>query len=240
MHRSEVFAAPYSAGDGGFRVQAVAHLVKALPARTMLGLRAGSVKVPLPALPVGVSSLGIHATNDDGYTVACDNVSSLWLAEYPQAFDAYLDALCRALVRGNIRMDGDTRRLIRQGTVEMFVAHDGDTRFDRLTHGLKEDGDYRQCIDLLRQAPFDGRCPLAFAPGGSPRGVPSFMLGTQSWLDGPRLLIEYKVEDTGKSEIIALDRRAFVERLEQAFHAMLEPFVRLRAVLPAHLDTPTA
>ncbi|HEV7779287.1 MAG TPA: hypothetical protein VGO76_20625 [Luteibacter sp.] len=234
MHRPHVFASPYSAGDKGFRIQAVTHLLTAVPARGMLGMVAGSAKVNLPALPDGVSAFGIRAVTN-GYTVSCDNVSSLWLTENAKAFQAYIDELRKTLARGNVRLDGYARSLILEGTVEIYVAHDGDTRFDLLDDLLMEEHDYRECLDLLRSAPFDARTPLAFAPepGDSPYDAPGFMFGTQAWLDGRRLLIEYVVEDTGKTETVAIDRQAFAERLEQAFYAMLEPSGRLRAAFPA-------
>jgi hypothetical protein len=235
MHRNDVFAAPYSIGGAGFRLQAVTRWLTEVPARTMLGLAAGSLKVALPTVPADASSFGIKAVSH-GYAVACDNVSSLWLADHTQVLDAYIDVLRKTLSRSSVRLDDYARGLILHGTVEMYIAHDGDRRFDVLDDMLSEDDDYRQCLDLLRSAPFDARTALAFPPEpGSTYDEPYFMLGTQSWLDGERLLIEYDVEDTGKSETVALDRRAFAERLEQAYYAMLGPSDRLRAALPAHL-----
>jgi hypothetical protein len=220
MHRPEIFAQPYVEAGNGFRMQAVTYWLKAIPARTMMGMRAGSVDVELPSLPKGASALGFH-TRIDGYDMSCDSVSSVWLAQNPKALDDYLASLRKSLGKRGVKLDERTRQTILNGAVDIFVSHDGDKDFDRIDVKLHTSEDYQACLALLHKTPTGSREPLAFPPKiGQSRLDPSFMLGTQSWLDGHRLLIEYIAKDTGATDTVALDRDSFTASLERAFSAM--------------------
>jgi hypothetical protein len=237
MHRPEIFAPPYVEAGNGFRMQAVTYWLKDIPARTMMGMRAGSVEVDLPDVANGASAMGFH-TRVEGYEMACDSVSSVWLAQNPKALADYLASLRKSLGKRGVKLDEPTRGTILTGTVDIFVSHHGTDESDRIDVKLQTIEHYQACLALLHTTPAENREPLAFPPRvGQSRLDPTFMLGTQSWLDGHRLLIEYIVKDTGVTETVALDRNGFTDCLERAFQAMATQSEKIVAAIGHALNT---
>ncbi|TCV97171.1 hypothetical protein EC912_101166 [Luteibacter rhizovicinus] len=232
MATTDVYPLPYSERGDGFAIQAVTHWLRKVPGRRALGLLAGGLPVELPTRPAGLSHRGIEASTN-GYVVASDDVSSAWLRENPRATDSYVAAVKPVLTNRLARLDGYARHLATSGDVEIFVG----PRMDRIDAFLGEPEEFRGAIDLLRDAPRDGRTALASAPeeGSSRYDEPDFIFGTQSWIDGQRVLIEYASDETGRPETVALDRDRFADAMERAFNTMQDEADRLRAALAAVL-----
>ncbi|MBB3227168.1 hypothetical protein FHW69_001769 [Luteibacter sp. Sphag1AF] len=228
MAVTDVYPAPYSEQGTGFAVQAVTHWLRTVPARSAMGLLPGGRDVALPPVPAGLSHRGLEAVTN-GYKINSVDVSAAWLAENRTISDRYVAALIAVLAHRSARPDGYSGMLAMQGAVEVFAG----PRMDRIDLFADEPDTFRALIDLLRHAPADIRTPVAHAPdaGASRYDHPDFILGTQAWIDGQRVLIEYVSQDTGRPETVALDRHAFADALDRAYYAMANESDRLRAAL---------
>jgi hypothetical protein len=195
----------------------------------MLGLKAGGVPVALPDRPATVSHRGIEAKTD-GHITAIEDVSSVWLREHPDVTSRYVSALREVLKNTRVRLDGYATHAIFTGSVELYAG----SRMDSISFELDdEDGSYERVIELLRNAPRDGRTAFAMPlePGMGSFEDPAFLAGDQAWIDGARVLIEYIPDEGGRAETVALDRDALVDAVERAWAAMTDVSERIRSEL---------
>jgi hypothetical protein len=231
MSAGDLYAPPYVERGDGFAMQATTHWLRLVPGRTLLGLKAGGLPVQLPDLPDGVRHPGIEATNA-GHRVALVDVSSRWLQDHPGTVDQYATNLRGVLANKAARMDDHAKHVAIHGSIELFLGRE----LDRVPLDLDAgDGSYEVAVDLLANAPREGRTAFAM-----PRGVgqskydnPEFFAGTQSWMDGERLLVEFAPEEGGRLETLALDRSQFLNALKQSWAVMRDVSSRLRAGLGA-------
>jgi len=229
MSAQELFPAPYSERGDGFAVQPVTHWLRTAPGRVLFGLKAGGLPIALPDRPAAVSHRGDETTTD-GHVTAIDDVSSTWLRENESVTDRYVAALREVLTNPRLRLDGQATHAIFTGSVELFAG----PRMDRVELYLDdEDGSYERAIDLLRNAPTDGRTAFAMLPepGMGSFEDPAFLAGEQAWIDGRRVLIEYLPDEGGRAETAALERHALADALERAWASMMAVSERIRARL---------
>jgi hypothetical protein len=229
MSERDLYPAPYSERGAGFTVQAVTHWLRIVPARVLLGLKAGGLPVALPERPAGLTHPGIQAKTG-GHVTAIDDVSSAWLREHPETTDRYVAALREVLKQPRVRLDGYATHAIFNGSVELYAG----PCTERINLELDdEDGSFPRAMELLREAPRDARTAFAMPPepGTGSFEDPFFLAGDQAWIDGRRVLIEYTPEEGGRAETVALDRDTLANAIERAWHAMLEVSERIRTGL---------
>ncbi|MGN6478857.1 hypothetical protein [Luteibacter sp.] len=230
MSAGDLFAAAHVERGDGFAMQATTHWLRLVPGRTLFGLKAGGLPVELPDLPNGVRHPGLEATTE-GHRIALIDVSSHWLRDNPDVLTRYAANLRGVLANKAARMDGYAKHVAVNGSIELFLGRE----LDRVPLEIEAgDGFYEVAIDLLANAPRDSRTAFAM-----PRGVgsskyddPDFFAGTQSWIDGERLLVEFRPEEGGRQETLAVDRRQFLGALERCWGAVRSVSDRLRASLP--------
>jgi hypothetical protein len=228
MSLGDLYAAPHVERGNGFAMQATTHWLRMVPGRTLFGLKAGGLRVEIPDLPDGVRHYGIEAV-DNGHRFALLDVSSHWLSEHPEATDRYLANLRPIVGSKAARLEGFAKHAAVNGSIELFLGPE----FDRVPLELDtDDGSYEVARDLLTHAPRQGRTAFAMprGVGSSKYDTPDFFAGTQSWIDGERLLVEFAPEEGGRQETVAVDRAAFLNSLDRCWTAMQSVGQRLKAL----------
>jgi hypothetical protein len=226
MSAGDLFAPAHVERGDGFAMQATTHWLRLVPGRTMLGLKAGGLPVELPDLPNGIRHQGIEASTD-GHRIALIDVSSHWLRDHTDITDRYTANLRRVLGNKAARLDAYAKHVAFNGSVELFLGRE----LDRVPLEIEAgDGSYEIAIDLLAHAPREGRTAFAMPKGvgASKYDDPEFLAGTQAWIDGARVLIEFTPEEGGRQETLALDRGQFQGALERCWAAMLAVSGRMK------------
>lgn len=230
MSAGDLFAAPHVERGDGFAMQATTHWLRLVPGRTLFGLKAGGLAVQLPDLPDGVRHPGLEAATD-GHRVALIDVSSHWLRDNPDLTDRYAANLRGVLANKAARVDAYAKHVMVHGSIELFLGRE----LDRVPLDVEAgDGSYEVAVNLLANAPRDGRAAFAMprGAGSSKYDDPDFLAGTQSWIDGERLLIEFTPEEGGRQETLAVDRKQFLTALERCWATMQAVSERMRRGLP--------
>ena len=229
MSIGDLYPAPHVERGEGFAMQATTHWLRLVPGRTLFGMKAGGLPVQLPDLPEGVRHRGLEAATD-GHRVALIDVSSHWLLDHPELTDRYIANLRSVITSKAARMDGYAKHVAIHGSIELFLGRE----LDRVPLEIEAgDGSYEVAVDLLANAPREGRTAFAMPPGvgASKYDDPEFLAGTQSWIDGERLLVEFRPEEGGRLETIAVDRAQFLMSLKHSWAATRTVSERLRNAL---------
>ncbi|QWT20919.1 hypothetical protein KPL74_02650 [Bacillus sp. NP157] len=229
MSIGDLYPAAHVERGDGFAMQATTHWLRLVPGRTLFCMKAGGLPVSLPDLPDAVRHRGLEVSRGD-HQVGVIDVSSDWLRDHAELTDRYAALLRPVLTDRRARLDGYTKHVALNGTMDLFLG----PNLDRVNLDLEDnDGSYAIAIDLLKHAPAEGRTAFAMPPaaGSSRYEDPDFLAGTQSWIDGRRLLIEFPPEEGGRAETVAIDRGQFLAALERCWPAMAEVAARIRAIL---------
>ena len=235
MSIGDLYPSPHSERGDGFAMQATTYWLRIVPSRVLFGLIGGGRSVALPEVPKDVGHNGLDAVAMR-YRTALYNVSSHWLRDHPAVTDRYAEALRKVVTSKHARLDGYAKQVASIGTIEFFVGPE----YDRTELDVAlDDGSLAHAMHLLKTTPRDARVAFAAAPepGESPYANPYFLAGTQAWIDGHRLLIEFDPEEGDRAETIALDRDQFAGALERCWYTMMDVSDRIRAGLRGALDS---
>jgi hypothetical protein len=218
MSIGDLYAAPHVERGEGFAMQATTHWLRLVPGRTLFGLKAGGLRVEMPDLPDSVRHYGVEGV-ENGHRFALLDVSSHWLVDHPDITERYAANLRKVIESKAARLEGFAKHAAANGSIELFLGRE----LDRVPLELEAaDGSYEVARDLLAHAPRTGRTAFAM-PGGvgsSKYDTPDFLAGTQAWIDGERLLVEFVPEEGGRMETVALERASFLHGLERCWSVM--------------------